>query len=129
MTGEHAARSLILAQLEGIEKIAKLGVVVKINTVLIPGVNDHHVQEVARATAGAGALLINIIPLIPQYEMEDRLPPDCYQLNAARAAAEKHLPVFRHCKQCRADACGIPGVGVDFAGELYNEPLPTFSHG
>jgi len=129
LTGEHAARWLVLAQLAGIEKIAELGAVVKINTVLIPGVNDHHVEEVARATARAGASLINIIPLIPQHDMENYPPPDCAELNAARAAAEKHLPVFRHCKQCRADACGIPGAGVDLAGALYDEPLPTFSHG
>lgn len=129
MTGEHAARWLVLAQLAGIEKVVKLGAVVKINTVLIPGVNDHHVEEVARATARAGASLINIIPLIPQHDMEKCPPPDCDELNAARAAAEKHLPVFRHCKQCRADACGIPGARVDLAGELYDEPLPTFSHG
>lgn len=57
MTGEAAARYLILAQLMGIEKIARLGVVVKINTVLIPGVNEHQVEEVARVTAGAGRCL------------------------------------------------------------------------
>lgn len=129
MTGEYAARWLVLAQLAGIEKIARLGAVVKINTVLIPGVNDHHVEEVARVTAGVGASLINIIPLIPQYEMEGRRPPECHELDAARTAAEKHLPVFRHCKQCRADACGIPGSNVDLAEQLYDEPLNTFSHG
>ncbi|OIQ60874.1 FeMo cofactor biosynthesis protein NifB [Moorella thermoacetica] len=129
MTGEIAARWLILAQLAGIEKIARLGVVVKINTVLIPGINDRYIEEVARTTAQAGASLINIIPLLPQYEMENRRPPDCSELNTARAAAAKHLPVFRHCQQCRADACGIPGSGVDLAAKLYPQQVPTFSHG
>jgi len=129
MTGEYAACRLVLAQLRGIEKIARLGVVVKINTVLIPGVNEHHVEEVARVTAEAGASLINIIPLIPQHDLKNCRPPDCQELNDARAAAEKYLPVFRHCKQCRADACGIPGAKVDLASELYDEPLLTFSHG
>lgn len=129
MTGEYAARWLVLAQLAGIEKIARLGAVVKINTVLIPGINDHHVEEVARVTAGVGGSLINIIPLIPQHELEGHRPPECHELNEAREAAEKHLPVFRHCKQCLADACGIPGSNVDLAGELYDQPLDTFSHG
>ena len=129
LSGADAARWLILAQLAGIEKIAKLGVIVKINTVLIPGVNDRHIEEVARFTAGVGASLINIIPLIPQHEMESRPAPDCRELQAARNAAEKHLPVFRHCRQCRADACGIPGSGVDFAAELYDQEPLTFSHG
>ena len=102
---------------------------VKINIVLIPGVNEHHIEEVARVTAGVGASLINVIPLIPQHDLRNCRPPDCQELNVARIAAEKYLPVFRHCKQCRADACGIPGTKMDLAGELYDEPRPTFSHG
>lgn len=129
LTGEYAAGRLIQAQLTGIQKIAGLGAVVKINTVLIPGVNDHHVGEVARTTAASGASLINVIPLIPQHQMKTIRLPQCDELNNAREAAEKHLPVFRHCKQCRADACGIPGSGIDYAGQLYEAPMPTFSHG
>ncbi|NPV92789.1 MAG: radical SAM protein [Firmicutes bacterium] len=129
MTGELAARWLITAQLAGIKKITRLGAIVKINTVLIPGVNDRHIEEVARVVAGVGASVINIIPLIPQYEMERNRPPECHELNSARLAAEKHLPVFRHCRQCRADACGIPGAEIDLADVLYEQRVPTFSHG
>jgi nitrogen fixation protein NifB len=129
MTGEEAAQALISAQLSGIQEIAQLGAVVKINAVLITGVNTESIAEVAKATANAGASLINIIPLIPQHEMEMLRAPACEELEAARIAAEKYLPVFRHCRQCRADACGIPGSGVDYATELYEQPLETFSHG
>lgn len=129
MTGEAAARWLITAQLAGIEQFARLGGVVKVNTVLIPGVNDEHIEEIARVTASVGANLHNIIPLIPQHEFTHHRPPDCDELNKAREASELHLPVFRHCRQCRADACGIPGGTKDFANELYDEPMPTFSHG
>ncbi|MEA4924608.1 MAG: radical SAM protein [Syntrophomonadaceae bacterium] len=129
LAGEEAASRLIAAQLAGIKSLNEAGIVVKINTVLIPGVNHGHIGEVARVTARAGASLINIIPLIPQNEMADLRPPDCQELNGARAAAERHLPVFRHCQQCRADACGIPGQGIELAGLLYDQPLQTFSHG
>lgn len=129
LTGVEAAERLIRAQLAGIEKLRELNVVVKINTVLIPGVNDRHIGEIARVTKGAGASLVNIIPLIPQYEMKDYLPPDCNDVNSAREAAEEYLAVFRHCRQCRADACGIPGSNTDFSGQLYEQPLQTFSHG
>ena len=56
--------------------------------------------------------------------------PGCFQLNEAREAAEKYLPVFRHCQHCRADACGIPGKG-DLSSLLYetNDIPQTFSHG
>lgn len=129
ISGKEAALMLLLAQLAGIRKISDLGVVVKINSVLVPGVNDGHMGDVARVTASVGASLINIIPLIPQNEMADMQPPGCHELNKAREAAEKYLPVFRHCRQCRADAFGIPGSGNDMAGLLYDQPVQSFSHG
>jgi nitrogen fixation protein NifB len=36
-------------------------------------------------------------------------PPNCEQLRTTRDACEKHITQFRHCKQCRADAVGVPG--------------------
>ncbi|MTV48247.1 radical SAM protein [Heliobacillus mobilis] len=127
--GEAAAAHLIRAQLAGIEAAARLGLSVKVNVVLIPGINDGHIGEVARVTDEAGASNFNIIPLIPQYEFQNHRPPDCQELQAAREAAETYLPVFRHCRHCRADACGIPGKGIDLAGQLYDRPMETFSHG
>lgn len=129
LTGLAAARWLILAQLAGIEKIVRLGAIVKINTVLVPGINDSCIGDVARLTAEVGASLINIIPLIPQHELINNRAPDCEELRAAREAAEQRRPVFRHCKHCRADACGIPGSGVDLADKLYCQSEPVFSHG
>lgn len=128
--GRAAAETLIRAQLAGIRKASALGITIKINTVLIPGINDGHIGEIARQTQEAGASLINIIPLIPQHELSHIRAPDCFQLSDAREAAERYLPVFRHCQQCRADACGIPGSGLDLASQLYDKPVAeTFSHG
>jgi nitrogen fixation protein NifB len=129
LTGPYAARFLIAAQIAGIRKIVSLGAVVKINTVLIPGINDHHIGQIAELTASLGASLFNIIPLIPQHELKEYPAPDCHQLNMARESAEKYLPVFRHCQHCRADACGIPGKGRDLSEGLYDQVLNTFSHG
>lgn len=129
IVGEEAALRLISAQLAGIKKISERGIPVKINTVLIPGVNDGHIGEIAWMTSSAGASLINIIPLIPQHEMQNFRPPNCGELNIAREAAEKYLSVFRHCRQCRADACGIPGKEADIGGLLYERRIETFSHG
>jgi len=122
-SGEEAAQRLIDAQLEGIRKVSALGVAVKVNIVLVPGVNDHHIETIARTVREAGAGFINVIPLIPQHEMA------CVEVNAARDAVEKYLPAFRHCRQCRADACGIPGRQQDFSSLLYNDQPLTFSHG
>ena len=129
LLGLPAAQTLIPAQLAGIAAIAQQGIVVKINTVLIPGVNEHEIAAIARKTSALGASIMNIIPLIPQHEMSGLPAPSCQLLNAARAQAEPYLTVFRHCKQCRADACGIPGKEIDLADQLYDHAPMTFSHG
>lgn len=128
--GEEAAQILIDAQLRGIKKISDLGVLVKVNTVLVPGINDKHIEETARTVKESGATLYNIIPLIPQHDLSYVMAPTCEQLDNARAEADKYLEVFRHCKHCRADACGIPGQ-KDLSHLLYGtrSDLETFSHG
>ncbi len=128
LTGKEGAELLISSQLAGIEKAAQLGLVVKVNSVLIPGVNDEHIPLIARTVAAHGASLYNIIPLIPQHEMASIPAPDCQLLNQVRGWAEQYLPVFRHCRHCRADACGIPGK-EDLADQLYKHRADTFSHG
>jgi nitrogen fixation protein NifB len=121
-------RVLTQRQLEGIRAMSALGAMVKVNTVLIPGVNDNHIEDIARAAAAAGANIYNIIPLIPQREFIGTDAPDCDMLRAAKDAGARHIEVFHHCKHCRADACGIPGVS-DFSRKLYGGGMETFSHG
>jgi nitrogen fixation protein NifB len=130
-TGVEGASILIEAQNRGIRKAANRGLLIKINIVLVPGVNGDHIGEIARTVSVLGAGIINIIPLIPQHEFADHEVPDCEELSRAREAAEVYLPVFRHCQHCRADACGIPGKG-DLSSLLYGEQREfeqTFSHG
>jgi nitrogen fixation protein NifB len=129
--GVEGAALLIEAQKRGIKKAANLGLLIKINIVLIPGINGDHIGEIARTVSALGAGIVNIIPLIPQHEFADAEEPSCDELNEAREAAEEFLPVFRHCQHCRADACGIPGMG-DLSSLLYNDEREfeqTFSHG
>lgn len=130
-TGIDAAEILIKNQLSGIRKVSKAGTLVKVNTVLVPGVNDKHIEDVAATVKTAGASIYNIIPLIPQNEMKDLSAPTCEELYQARADAEVYINVFRHCQHCRADACGVPGV-YDIGASLYKGRLnvkETFSHG
>lgn len=130
LVGEEGARKLIDAQLKGIKKITELGVIVKINSVLIPGVNDKHIEEIARVTKELGASILNIIPLIPQNELSHLEAPTCQLLDKCRGEAGEYLDVFRHCKHCRADACGVPGKNQDIHSQLYDkEVVETFSHG
>ena len=129
-SGREGAEILIQAQLRGIRKASASGLLVKCNTVLLPTINDGHIEEIAKAVTEAGAGSLNIIPLIPQGKLSHIPAPSCAELNLARLTAERYLPVFRHCKHCRADACGIPGKNIDLSALLYNKQTEnTFSHG
>jgi len=130
LRGSEGARVLIERQMAGIRAAARSGLVVKVNQVLVPGVNDSSVGETARAVRDAGARMFNLIPLIPQGGFADVAAPDCVALQRAREEAEASLPVFRHCRHCRADACGLLN-GPDLSGELYRDIRieETFSHG
>lgn len=129
--GIEAAEILIANQLSGIEKLAKAGITIKVNTVLISEINAAHVAQVAKKVAEMGAKIYNLIPLIPQHNLAWCTAPACAEVSQTRAEAEKFIPVFRHCQRCRADAAGIPG-GTDVSKQLYIRPVNlenTFSHG
>jgi len=129
--GTEAAGLLISRQLAGIRKIKAAGITIKVNTVLVPGINESHIADIAKAVREAGADLYNIIPLIPRFEMSNTPSPSCSQIDKARTEAEKHIRVFRHCQHCRADAVGVPG-GKDYGDQIYLNRAShsgTFSHG
>lgn len=105
--GIEGAALLIDKQLEGLRRAAELGMVVKINCVLIPGVNDLEIPLIAAKVSELGGDIMNIMPLIPQAELKDSQPPTPEQLDAIRSINESIIPQFRHCSQCRADAVGL----------------------
>lgn len=107
--GIEAVEILIKNQLEGVQRAAENGIVVKVNSVLIPGINDEHIVEIAKEVKNRGASLMNVLPLIPLGKMKDLSRPDCAMMEKVRDEVEEIIPVFRACTQCRADAFGIPG--------------------
>ena len=111
--GREAVEILINNQLEGVQKAADNGLVVKVNSVLIPTVNDEHIVEIAREVEKRGAALMNVLPLIPLGKMKDIERTDCMMMEKVREEVEEIIPVFRACTQCRADAYGIPGKKSD----------------
>ncbi|MEM2872795.1 MAG: radical SAM protein [Nitrososphaerales archaeon] len=117
--GLDAAKTLVSNQIEGVELAVKRGMIVKVNTVLIPEINDHHVEEVAKRVKEAGAYVQNVIPLIPIGNFKERRPPTCDELQDARMKCEKIIKQFRLCKMCRADAVGIPGREIGFQERQY----------
>ena len=132
-TGTDAARILSERQLEGLEALSAAGILVKVNSVLIPGVNDQHLREVNRAVKARGAFLHNIMPLISDpahgthYGLSGQRAPSAAELQALQDDCEGDLKLMRHCRQCRADAVGLLGEDLcaDFAMDSL-EPLPSY---
>ncbi|MFO1431973.1 MAG: nitrogenase cofactor biosynthesis protein NifB [Candidatus Competibacteraceae bacterium] len=115
LRGREAAEILLARQLEGLERLVARDVLVKINSVLIPGVNDAHLPEVNRVVRRKGAFLHNIMPLIARPEhgtyfgLTGRREPDIEELQAVRERCGTGGRMMRHCRQCRADAVGLLG--------------------
>ncbi|MBG0789682.1 MAG: radical SAM protein [Desulfovibrionaceae bacterium] len=109
--GEKGAEILLERQLAAIRGLKERGVTVKINTIVIPGVNEGHVAEVARVCAGLGADIQNLIPLKPTADTPfSGLPePGRETVLPLRKAAGEFIAQMTHCKRCRADAVGLLG--------------------
>lgn len=114
----QAAELLLARQLKAIEKLKARGVTVKINYIVIPGVNDHHAETTAKAMAKMGVDLFNCMAMLPNVDtpFADVGEPDKPTMNALRNQCEQYLPQMRHCKRCRADAVGL--LGNDKSGEM-----------
>jgi nitrogen fixation protein NifB len=116
--GLDAARVILERQLEGIRALKEKGMVVKINTVVIPGINDAHITEVAKHVSELGADILNCIPLyhVAGTPFEGVALPTADRMNAIRQEAAAFLPQMGHCGRCRADAAGM--IGQEQAFEI-----------
>lgn len=117
-TGRDAAECLLCNQWRGLKNAIDAGLIVKINTVLIPGINETDIPLIAWLAGMKGAHLMNIIPLIPQGEFEHLQRPSREMINSMRDKCIQYIPQMTHCKQCRADACGILGSDRDMELEM-----------
>ncbi|MFZ7104292.1 MAG: nitrogenase cofactor biosynthesis protein NifB [Peptococcaceae bacterium] len=108
-TGQEGAEILSANQLKGIEFLARQGVIVKVNIVMIKGINDGHIPAVVKKVKDLGTYMTNIMPLIPAPgSFFQNLPrTDEKELNLMRNLCQVDLLQMRHCKQCRADAVGL----------------------
>jgi nitrogen fixation protein NifB len=120
--GVEASRILHERQMEGLEALTARGVLVKVNSVLIPGVNDEHLKAVNEAVRVRGAFLHNVMPLISDaahgtlFGLAGRRGPTPDELRAVQDRLGANAKLMRHCRQCRADAVGLLGEdrGAEF---------------
>lgn len=124
--GEEAAQRLIEKQLEAVRRLKEEGIIVKVNSIIIPGINDRHIPHVAEIVARCGADLLNCIPLFPAQgsSFEGLSEPTPETVAEIRSLSSVHLPQMEHCSRCRADAVGFLGQTMDPA---VHERLHTFA--
>lgn len=112
-TGAEGARILQERQLEGLAALTAQDVLVKVNSVLIPGINDHHLETVNAVVSQRGAFVHNVVPLISDpahgtaFGLAGQREPSADELAAIQDALGGNSKVMRHCRQCRADAVGL----------------------
>ncbi len=128
-TGLEASRILSQRQLLGLEMLSARGILCKVNSVMIPGINDHHLAAVNKAVKSRGAFLHNIMPLISEPEhgtvfgLRGQRGPTARELKALQDGCEGEMNMMRHCRQCRADAVGL--LGEDRSAEFTTAKVET----
>ena len=109
LKGIEAAKIMHRNQMDGIKAAVEAGLVLKINTVLIPTINDDHIIDIAKKMKEMGVYIMNVMPLISQAEFAHITPPTAQERAAVQKECEPYVTQMRHCRQCRADAYGLIG--------------------
>ncbi len=126
--GVEGAALLLRRQLEGLDALVAAGVLVKVNSVMIPGINDGHLKEVNAVVRARGVFLHNIMPLISDpahgtyFGLSGQRGPSPAELQALQESLDGDANLMRHCRQCRADAIGM--LGEDVNAEFSLDSLP-----
>jgi nitrogen fixation protein NifB len=132
--GIEGARILHERQMEGLQALKDADILCKVNSVMIPGINDHHLVEVNRVIREKGAFLHNIMPLISAPEhgthfgLIGQRGPTPKELKEVQDNCSGNMKMMRHCRQCRADAVGLLGEdrSQEFSKEKFLEMAPEY---
>ncbi len=127
---EQGAKILLENQLNAVKALKEKGVTIKINSIIIPGINDDHIPAVAGKVSKLGVDILNCVPYYRSKgaAFEDIEEPSSRVIQRVRKEAGKYVLQMHHCTRCRADAVGLLGEETDkeLMGELMecgNMPL------
>ncbi len=123
--GREAAHILHERQMEALQALKENNILCKVNSVMIPEINDRHLMEVSHAVKEHGAFLHNIMPLLlapgAYYDTVNQRGPTPQEVKELQDLCEGSMNLMRHCRQCRADAVGLLGEdrGDEFTKEQF----------
>ena len=120
LRGVLAAQTILQKQIEAIKELKKHDIIVKINSIVIPGVNDHHIVDISRSVSKLGADIHNCIALYPVSGTPlgccDQ--PSAEMMDSIRSQCAEYTKQMLHCTRCRADAVGL--LGEDMQEDILN---------
>ncbi|MBD2195005.1 MULTISPECIES: nitrogenase cofactor biosynthesis protein NifB [Calothrix] len=133
--GIEGVRILHEKQMEGLQALKEADILCKVNSVMIPGINDEHLVEVNEVIRSKGAFLHNIMPLISAPEhgthfgLTGQRGPNPKELKAVQDKCSGNMKMMRHCRQCRADAVGLLGEdrSQEFTKDKFMEMAPEYN--
>ncbi len=109
--GVEGAKLLLENQIAAIKELKKKDIVVKVNTIILPEVNDDHIEDIAKKMKELNVDILNCIPVIPSPGslFESICKPSKDLLKKIHSKIYSYLPLMHHCTRCRADAVGLLG--------------------
>jgi nitrogen fixation protein NifB len=107
--GREAAGLLLDRQQNALFRLRSKNITVKVNTVVLPGINDDHVGAIAAKVAGFGVEMMNCLPVLPVADtpFAELAMPSPAVMKDIRDIASRYVPQMSHCRRCRADAAGL----------------------
>jgi len=120
LNGETAFQVLSTNQWKGVQSCVDSGVIVKINSVMIPGINELELPMIAEKSRDMGVDVMNVIPFQPVRgsEFEMREEPTEQEIHRMREVCGGFVRQISHCARCRADAIGY--LDCDVSREFFN---------
>lgn len=109
---------LLEKQLEAIASLKEKDLTTKVNTIILPGINEDHIEDVAKKMGELNVDILNCIPFYPNKGsfFANFSEPSKDVVRKIRKKAAQHIPQMYHCARCRADAIGI--LGEENSAEL-----------
>lgn len=111
--GIEGARVLLEQQHKAISRLVETDTILKVNTVVVPGINDHHLKEIGNYLLDMGVDMQNCMAFHPvaNTKFENIAEPDTMFMAQVRLTASGYVEQMTHCQRCRADAAGLLGAG------------------
>jgi nitrogen fixation protein NifB len=111
----EGAEILLANQLRAISQLKAKGMILKINSVVLPGVNEDHITKIAEKMGTMGVDIFNCMPYspCPGSKFENIGEPGNENIKAIRQESLQYVKQMYHCTRCRADAAGLLKEGPD----------------